>query len=106
MLSTNVFRGDFMCENVKSSCSCDVGIDKGVLKKTLENNIFTIYGNLTENNSIVLRYHGLLTDNILDNSTTLNIEYCFDSIENDKTSLALDKCAKSLGDCYCANIGG
>ena len=32
-----------MSENVKFECACDIGYDKGVLKKTVENNIFTIF---------------------------------------------------------------
>ena len=93
-----------MSENVKFDCACDTGYDKGVLKKTLENNIFTIFGNLNERNSIVIRYHGVLTENILENSPKFNMFFYFDEAENDKKIITLQKCAKCLGDCYCATI--
>lgn len=93
-----------MSENVKFECACDTGYDKGVLKKTLENNIFTIFGNLNEKNSIVIRYHGVLTENILENSPTFNMFFYFDESENDKKTIKLQKCTKCPGDCYCATI--
>ena len=43
MMSNNVSRGDFMNEFVKFECACDLGYNKGALKKTIENNIFTIF---------------------------------------------------------------
>lgn len=70
-----------MCENVKTKCACDIGYDKGVLKKTLENNIFTIFGNLSQKSSIVIRYHGILTEN---NDKKFNMFYYFDSMESNK----------------------
>ena len=91
-----------MCENVKLSCSCDEGYDKGVLKKSLENNIFTVFGNLTEENSIVIRYHGLLTEN--ENNSEFKINYCFDTPENEKKSITLTKCTKCTGINYCTTI--
>ena len=86
---------------VKLECACDIGYDKGALKKTIENNIFTIFGNITQNSSIVIRYHGVLTDN---HEKQFNIYYYFDTPDNTKTYIALKKCAKCSGECYCANI--
>jgi len=90
-----------MCENVKTKCACDIGYDKGVLKKTLENNIFTIFGNLSQKSSIVIRYHGILTEN---NDKKFNMFYYFDSMESNKKTVPLDRCTKSIGECYCAVI--
>lgn len=90
-----------MNEFVKTTCACDIGYNKGVLKKTIENNIFTIFGNLNQKNSIVIRYHGLLTEN---NSTEFKLFYYFDTPENDKSYINLQKCHKCSGDCFCANI--
>lgn len=92
-----------MCKNVKTGCACDQGYDKGVLKKTLENNIFSIFGNLNKNNSIVIRYHGELTSNINQNST-FEISYFFDSNEKDIKTIPLCKCNKCIGDSYCVTI--
>ena len=91
-----------MCEIEKTSCSCDMGYDKGVLKKTIENNIFTIFGNITQGNSIVIRYHGILTEK--EDIASINLFYCFDSELNEKKEILLNKCIKSLGTCYCATI--
>ncbi len=93
-----------MNEFVKFQCACDVGYDKGVLKKTIENNLFTIFGNLNQKNSIVIRYHGILTENNTNNSTTFNMFYYFDNAEYDKKTIQLQKCSKCDGDCYCATI--
>ncbi len=35
-----------MNEFVKFECACKLGYDKGALKKTIENNIFTIFRKL------------------------------------------------------------
>lgn len=93
-----------MNEFVKFECACDAGYDKGALKKTIENNIFTIFGNLNQKNSIVIRYHGVLTENDDNDSTEFNMFYFFDNTENDKKIIKLQKCTKCTGDCYCATI--
>jgi len=93
-----------MNEFVKFECACDAGYDKGALKKTIENNIFTIFGNLNQKNTIVIRYHGELTENIVSNSTEFNMFYYFDQAENDKKIIKLKKCAKCPGECYCTTI--
>lgn len=93
-----------MNEFVKFECACDTGYDKGALKKTIENNIFTIFGNLNQKNSIVIRYHGILTENESNNSTEYNMFYFFDNTENDKKIIKLQKCTKCAGDCYCGTI--
>lgn len=93
-----------MNEFVKFDCACSVGYDKGVLKKTLENNIFTIFGNLNQKNSIVIRYHGALTEKESNDLTTFSIFFYFDDFKNDKKILKLQKCTKCAGDCYCATI--
>jgi len=93
-----------MNEIVKRNCACELGYDKGALKKTIENNIFTIFGNLNQKNSIVIRYHGILTEHNTENTTTFNMFYYFDGLENDKKTIKLQKCTKCLGECYCATI--
>lgn len=104
MMSNNVLRGDFMNDFVNFECACNIGYDKGALKKTIENNIFSIFGNLNQKNTIVIRYHGLLTENNNDNSTEFNMFYFFDNLENDKKNIKLHKCSKCAGECYCATI--
>ena len=93
-----------MNEFVKFDCACSIGYDKGALKKTLENNIFTIFGNLNQKNSIVIRYHGTLTEKDTTNSTAFSMFFYFDDLENDKKTINLQKCTKCAGDCYCATI--
>ena len=93
-----------MNEFVKFECACNAGYDKGALKKTIENNIFTIFGNLNQKNSIVIRYHGQLTEDEDNNSTEFNMFYFFDNNTDDKKTIKLQKCTKCHGDCYCAVI--
>lgn len=95
-----------MNENVKPTCICDLGYDKGVLKKTIENNVFTIYGNINKNNYIILRYHGELIDNVNYENYTNNlyVTYFFDNNEQKKETICLAKCSKCIGENYCALI--
>ena len=94
-----------MDENVKHKCICELGCDKGALKKTIENNVFTIYGNITKNSYVILRYHGELIDNINHNNyqNDLYISYYFDD-KPEKHILCLAKCSKCVGESYCALI--
>lgn len=67
--------------------------------------IFLLYfGNLNQNNSIVIRYHGALTENDAIDSTEFSMFYYFDKAENDKKNIKLQRCTKCIGDCYCATI--
>lgn len=91
-----------MNEFVKFECACDVGYDKGALKKTIENNIFTIFGNLHQKSTIVIRYHGILTDT--DCPAEYNMFYFFDDHPQDKIIIKLKKCNKCSGECYCSTI--
>ena len=95
-----------MNENVKPTCICDLGYDKGVLKKTIENNVFTIYGNINKGNYIILRYHGELIDKINYENYTSNlfITYFFDNNDEKKETICLAKCNKCIGENYCALI--
>ena len=73
--------------------------------KRQQKTIFLLYsGNINQGNSIVIRYHGILAENTVSNSTQFNIFYYFDKSENDKKTLKLQKCTKCDGQCYCATI--
>lgn len=95
-----------MNENANNPCICDLGYDKGALKKQIENNIFTIFGNISKNNSIVLRYHGDLIDNICyeQYENNLYIKYFFDDDKTNIHTAKLAKCTKCIGENYCALI--
>ena len=93
-----------MNEFVNFECACNIGYDKGALKKTIENNIFSIFGNLNQKKSIVIRYHGKLTDIEDNNSTEFSMFYFFDNLESDKKTVKLHKYSKCPGECYCATI--
>jgi len=93
-----------MNEFVKFECACDEGYDKGALKKTIENNIFTVYGNLNQKNSIVIRYHGELTEDSHDDCKEFNMFYFFNNAESEKKTIKLQKCAKCSSDCYCCTL--
>lgn len=67
--------------------------------------IFLLFsGNLNQNSTIVIRYHGTLTENDGNNSTEYSMFYYFDEAENDKKVIKLHKCTKCVGECYCATI--
>lgn len=67
--------------------------------------IFLLFsGNLNQNSTIVIRYHGTLTENDANNSTEYSMFYYFDEAENDKKVIKLHKCTKCVGECYCATI--
>ena len=95
-----------MNENVNNSCICNLACDKCAIKKTIENNIFTIFGNVSKNSSIVLRYHGELIDSICYEKyeNNLYIKYFFDDNKADTISQCLAKCTKSVGENYCVLI--
>ncbi|MBR6689140.1 MAG: hypothetical protein IKL68_03910 [Clostridia bacterium] len=92
-----------MNENVNNSCICTIGYEKGAFKKAIENNIFTIFGNISKNNSVVLRYHGELIDNICyeQYENNLYIKYFFNDDKNTIHKTKLAKCTKCIGENYC-----
>ncbi len=95
-----------MNENVNNTCICKLACDKCIIKKTIENNIFTIFGNISKNNSIVLRYHGELIDSICYEKyeNNLYIKYFFDDNKAAIINQNLAKCTKCIGENYCALI--
>lgn len=95
-----------MNNNSNITCICNIGFNEGALKKVIENNIFTIFGNVSKNNTIVLRYHGELIDNICYEhyNNNLYIRYFFDDDVTNTIDLPLAKCTKSIGENYCCII--
>ncbi len=95
-----------MNENSNFSCICKLGYEQGAYIKAIENNIFTIYGNIATNNTIIMRYHGQLIDNICyeQYENNLFIKYFFDNNFEEIKTIALAKCTKSHGENYCGLI--
>lgn len=95
-----------MNENVKITCVCELGCDKGAIKKTIENNVFTVYGNVTKNNCIIIKYHGELIDKIdyTNYENNLYISYYFDNNPETTHTIPLAKCIKCIGENYCSII--
>lgn len=95
-----------MNENVNTTCICNLACDKCTIKKTIENNIFTVFGNIAKNNNIVLRYHGELIDNICYEKyeNNLYIKYFFDDNKTNTLHQCLAKCTKCVGENYCTLI--
>ena len=95
-----------MNENVNTTCICNSACDKCIIKKTIENNIFTIFGNISKNNNIVLRYHGELIDSICYEKyeNNLYIKYFFDDDKLNTKRQCLGKCTKCVGENYCTLI--
>ncbi len=95
-----------MNENENNTCICNLACDKCTIKKTIENNIFTIFGNVSKNSSIVLRYHGELIDSICYEKyeNNLYIKYFFDDDKATTIYQCLAKCTKCVGENYCVLI--
>lgn len=52
-----------MCEKDIEKCRCKEGFDSGAMKKSIEFENFSIFGNIMKNNTIVVRYNGHLKFN-------------------------------------------
>ena len=93
-----------MNENVKIACACEEGYDKGALKMTLENEIFSIFGNLTKESTILIRYHGKLMTANDGKERKMFLYYVLDNDWASKVTIGLQKCLKCSNNCYCATI--
>ena len=97
-------------ENKQRNCCCNDAVKKGIYTKSLENDNFSIYGNLMHGRSILLNYHGKLIKNnditTDDKSKAPNIYlyYCFDNNWNDKKIVNMNVCNKNSNLNYCAII--
>lgn len=89
-------------------CTCEEGCNKGVFKKTIENEKFSIFGNLNKNNCIILRYYGKLTKSTeeieLEDNTELYMYYTFDNNWQDKKHIQMGKCLIGRNNDFCIHI--
>jgi len=97
-------------ENKQRICCCNDAIKKGIYTKSLENNNFSIYGNLMHGKSILLNYHGKLIKNndiVYDDKSKIPnvyLYYCFDNNWNDKKIVNMNVCNKNGKLSYCSII--
>lgn len=93
-----------MNENAVEKCSCDIGIENGAISKFFEFDNFTIFGNLSKNSSIVIRYNGTLCNKKKDGIThPILIYYVFDNDWTNKNDVFMTKCYHHA-DTFCVNI--
>lgn len=97
-------------ENKQRMCCCNEAVKKGIYTKSLENDNFSIYGNLMHGRSILLNYHGkLIQNNDITNDDKLKapniyLYYCFDNNWNDKKIVNMNVCNKNSKLSYCTII--
>lgn len=97
-------------ENKQRICCCNEAVKKGIYAKSLENDNFSIYGNLMHGRSVLLNYHGkLIKNNDITNdekskAPNIYLYYCFDNNWNDKKIVNMNVCNKNSKLSYCAII--
>lgn len=97
-------------ENKHRNCCCSEAVKKGIYTKSLENDSFSIYGNLMHGRNILLNYHGKLIKNndiTNDNKSSapnIYLYYCFDNNWNDKKIVNMNVCNKDSKLSYCSII--
>jgi len=97
-------------ENPKRMCCCSEAIKKGIFTKTIANDNFCIYGNLTQGKSVLLNYNGKLLNDIdlknydKNNVPNLYLYYCFDNNWNEKKIVNMSVCNQNSTLSYCSII--
>lgn len=81
-------------------CYCEVGYMKGAIKKNCEFENFSIFGNLMQKNTIVIRYNGILAKS---NSDKITLYYVFNNDWTNKKEITLTTCEHEKG-AFCASI--
>lgn len=81
-----------MKENEVEKCCCELGFEKGAIKKNFEFENFSIFGNLMKKNTIVIRYKGSLSKKTLENSNKIILYYVFNNDWTNKQEIELKPC--------------
>ncbi|MDD2627504.1 MAG: hypothetical protein PHD20_01285 [Clostridia bacterium] len=92
-------------ENKDRTCVCELSTNEGILFKSFENSSFSIFGTLTKDKKVLLKYSGKLTsDDIIEKSKTPNIYlyYCFDNKWEDRNIVNMSICNNKTT--YCSSI--
>lgn len=92
-----------MIENVTQNCYCEIGLEKGAIKKSCEFENFSIFGNLMKKNTIVIRYNGCLAKNYLEKSHKIILYYVFNNDWTNKQEIELKPCHHEKNS-FCAVI--
>lgn len=92
-----------MKENEVEKCYCELGFEKGAIKKSCEFENFSIFGNLMKKNTIVIRYNGCLTKTHLNKSHKIILYYVFNNEWTNKQEIELKPCLHEK-DSFCATI--
>ena len=93
-----------MNKNEVEKCYCEIGFQKGAIKKSCEFENFSIFGNLMKKNTIVIRYNGSLAKNNIEKKNhKIILYYVFNNDWTNKKELVLANCEHDKG-CYCTSI--
>lgn len=92
-----------MKENEVEKCYCELGYEKGAIKKNCEFENFSIFGNLMKKNTIVIRYNGCLTKKNNEKSNKIILYYIFNNNWANKKEIELKACHHEKNS-FCASI--
>lgn len=90
-------------ENPKRICYCNDAIKEGIYTKAIENESFSIYGNLIQGKNILINYNGNLTKNYTSENKIPNLYlyYCFDNDWENKKIINMSVCKQKNALSYC-----
>lgn len=88
-----------MIDNEEKKCHCDNIIKDGIYEKCFEDEKITIYGHLIKENSILIKYHNILSD-----LPTHSVFAIFDNNEEEKELLNFTRCAHGKENDFCYTL--
>lgn len=97
-------------ENKQRICCCTEAVKKGIYEKSLNNDNFSIYGNLMHGKSVLINYHGkLIKNNDITNddkskAPNIYLYYCFDNNWKERKIMNMNVCNKGNEISYCSII--
>lgn len=95
-----------MIENAVKKCNCDAGFENGAILKNIDEKDFEIYGNLTKNNFIVIKYKGKLKEICVNKEPGCDLKkiylvYYFNNDISTLKTIELTKCLHAQITCFC-----
>lgn len=94
-------------ENKDRACVCELSTNEGILFKSFENSSFSIFGTLTKEKKILLKYTGKLVPESVEEqckSPNIYLYYCFDNNWEEKKIVNMSICHNKSTYCYSISI--
>jgi len=91
--------------NNLDTCCCTEYIEKdNMLKLSLTNETYSIYGNLNKGEKVILKYFGKLITNDTSKDIKIFLNYGYGNLWTDKNVLEMTLCHHSDKVCYCIEL--